>query len=393
MYFGFSKKEVENERTVVFWTLQLAAFDGFINGVITEFEKENPGAKIKWVDVPYSEGEKRTLAAVMSDNPPDLVNLNPDFSFLLAQKGALAFFSEKDISQFNQGLMSALRYDGKCFALPFYATSAVTFYNKALLQKAGISKVPKTYDELYALAEPLKNDYGVFVTMPALSENDTMLKILNKYGINSPQKLDTKAAYELFRLYKALYERNLIPKESLTQTHREVLEKYMSGELVFLQAGANFLNLIKENAPQVYKNTGIARQMVGTTGRYDFSLMNLIIPERAKNKELALKFALYLTNEKNQLEFSKLTNVLPVEKNALKNEYYTSCGEDLISQSRCVSAAQLNSVQKPILYAQNQKEVITLVNTQTQEIVMGKNSIEKALKDTASKWERLISTR
>lgn len=42
---------------------------------------------IKWVDVPFSEGEKRTLAAVMTDNPPDLINLNPDFSALLAQKG------------------------------------------------------------------------------------------------------------------------------------------------------------------------------------------------------------------------------------------------------------------------------------------------------------------
>ncbi len=64
-------------------------FAPYINGVIDEFESQNPNIKIKWIDVPFSEGEKRTLASVLSDNPPDLVNLNPDFSATLAHKGAL----------------------------------------------------------------------------------------------------------------------------------------------------------------------------------------------------------------------------------------------------------------------------------------------------------------
>ena len=74
---------------VVFWTLQMNDFAPYINGIIEEFETQNPEIKIKWVDVPFSEGEKRTLASVLSDNPPDLVNLNPDFSATLAHKGAL----------------------------------------------------------------------------------------------------------------------------------------------------------------------------------------------------------------------------------------------------------------------------------------------------------------
>ena len=74
---------------VVFWTLQMNDFAPYMNKVIKEFEVQNPEIKIKWVDVPFSEGEKRTLASVLSDNPPDLINLNPDFSALLAQRGAL----------------------------------------------------------------------------------------------------------------------------------------------------------------------------------------------------------------------------------------------------------------------------------------------------------------
>ena len=87
IFFIFSKKQENNE--VVFWTLQMNDFAPYINGVIKEFESENPNIKIKWVDVPFSEGEKRTLASVLSDNPPDLVNLNPDFSSTLACFGAI----------------------------------------------------------------------------------------------------------------------------------------------------------------------------------------------------------------------------------------------------------------------------------------------------------------
>lgn len=86
IFFVFQKQE-NNE--VVFWTLQMNDFAPYINGVIKEFEAENPNIKIKWVDVPFSEEKKRTLASVLSDNPPDLVNLNPDFSSTLAHKGAL----------------------------------------------------------------------------------------------------------------------------------------------------------------------------------------------------------------------------------------------------------------------------------------------------------------
>ena len=74
----------------------MSDFAPYINGVISDFEQENPDIKIKWVDIPFSEGEKRTLASVLSDNPPDLVNLNPDFSATLAHKGALQEISKAD---------------------------------------------------------------------------------------------------------------------------------------------------------------------------------------------------------------------------------------------------------------------------------------------------------
>jgi putative chitobiose transport system substrate-binding protein len=361
-----------------------------MNGVISDFEMENPDIKIKWIDVPFSEGEKRTLASVLSDNPPDLINLNPDFSATLAQKGALYEIPEENAKQYNQAIVNSLKYNGKLYSLPWYATSAVTIYNKALIKKAGV-KIPKTYEEIAQIAPQIKSKTGAYVFLPNITENDTMLKILNKYGVNSPDTINNEKSVYVFEMFKNLYSKNLIPKESITQTHREALEKYMSENIVLFQAGANFLNMIKENAPSTYNHTDVAPQIVGSIGQNDFSLMNFVIPERAKHKSEAVKFVLFLTNNKNQLELAKLTNVIAVNKETLNNEFYTKYSEDdLMAKARVISAKQLNKVEPVINSSRNQKDINNLINSTVQNILLNKGEIKQLLDIVSSSWTELI---
>lgn len=381
---AFLKPSNKPENDVVFWTLQMNDFAPYITGVISEFEKENPEIKIKWIDVPFSEGEKRTLASVLSDNPPDLINLNPDFTALLAQRGALYEIEEQYTKQYNQEITDALKYNGKLYSLPWYATSAVTIYNKELAAKAGV-KLPETYEDLADIAPAVRQKTGAYIMLPNITENDTMLKILNKYGVTS-QNINSNKSVQIFDYFKKLYEKDLIPKESITQTHREALEKYMAEKIVFFQAGANFLNMIKENAPSTYAKTDVAPQVIGELGQNDFSLMNFVIPARAKHKEEALKFALFLTNDKNQLELAKLTNVLAVNQKTLNDEFYTKYDKnDLTAKARVISAKQLYKITPVMVTERNQKEINTIVNTAVQQILLNKNTTKKILDDVSNK--------
>lgn len=387
-YKILNQSEKNNE--VVFWTLQMSDFSNYMNEVISEFEAQNPNIKIKWIDVPFSEGEKRTLASVLSDNPPDLINLNPDFSATLAQKGALFEIPEEATSQYNHSIINSLKYKGKLYSLPWYATSAVTIYNKRLIDKANV-QVPLTYAEAEKVAPIIKSKTGAYVFLPNITENDTMLKILNKYGINSPETIASPQSAKVFEYFKALYTKNLIPKESITQTHREALEKYMSENIVLFQAGANFLNMIKENAPMTYKHTDVAPQITGELGQNDFSLMNFVIPLKAKHKNEALKFALFLTNDKNQLELAKLTNVIAVNKKTLNDDFYTKYKEnDLMAKARVISAQQLNKVEPVLKSSQNQKDINNLINTATQKILLGEDNTENILNKLSKDWSDLL---
>ncbi len=388
--FSSLKKEKSSQNEVIFWTLQMSDFSDYMNGVISEFEAQNPEIKIKWIDVPFSEGEKRTLASVLSDNPPDLINLNPDFSATLAQKGALYEIPQNAAQDFVPEIANSLKYNGKLYSLPWYATSAVTIFNKELLKKAG-AEVPKTYEEIAKIAPQIKEKTGAYAFLPNITENDTMLKILNKYGVNGWENINSEKSVEVFEFYKGLYVKNLIPKESITQTHREALEKYMSENIVLFQAGANFLNMIKENAPSTYQNTDVAPQITGELGQNDFSLMNFVIPLKAPHKDAALKFALFLTNFENQLELAKLTNVIATNKKTLCNDFYTKYDEgDLMAKARVISAKQLNHVQPVMRVNRNQKDINNLVNTAVQEILLNKAPTKTILDNVAKEWQMLV---
>ena len=379
--FYNQKEEKNDKKTIVFWTLQLGTVDKYINSIICNFEKENPEYKIKWIDVPYAEGEKRTLAAILTDNPPDLINLTPDFSLLLAQKNALYNIEEKKLTQFLPSLLETLKYNEKYFGIPFYATSAITLKNKELAKKS-----IKTYDELFNL----EKSNTAYLTMISFAENDTLLKLLNKYNINSAQNINSEKSIYLYTQLKRMYDKGQLPKESITQTHRDALEKYMSGQLVYLVTGSNFLNMIKENAPSVYRNTEILPQLVGETNKYDYSLMNFVIPKLAKNKEKALDFALYFTNETNQLEFAKMTTILPTNKNALENNYFKNTdNNDLQAQARIISANQLNNLQEPLKNIKNKKELNTTSANYIQDILINNADIKKTLGNFAQDWEKL----
>jgi len=94
------KKQQKNAggvRKFVFWSIQLKPiYEKQMNNIISEFEKKYPKYKVIWVDIPIQEAQKRTLASILSSTPPDLINLNPEFSHVLAQKNALHFFKESE---------------------------------------------------------------------------------------------------------------------------------------------------------------------------------------------------------------------------------------------------------------------------------------------------------
>ena len=386
---------------IEFWTLQLSGFSGYINSVIREYENLHPGIKIKWIDVPFSEGEKRALAAVLSNNVPDLINMNPDFGATLASKGALTniknFINKDEYDNYLSISWQASSIDDFVFGIPWYITSAVTFYNTKILTNAGIrqDEIPKTYSELGEIAYKIKEKTDKYVLMPTLTEDGNMLKFFNKYAVPIVDKthhkaiFNTKQAIKVLSFWKNLYEKGFIPTESITQGHREALSKFQAGETAFIVAGPNFLKIIKQNSPQIYAKLRVSKQLTGSEHKTDFSLMNLVIPVRSKHPREAARFALFLTNKKNQLKFCKLATILPSEKHALMSKFFIEGNnDDLMVKSRLISAKQLTNSLQPIPPMKNRKDLYEIIDFMTQAVLLGQKAPEEALNSAVLEWNK-----
>jgi len=368
--------ESKQPKKLTFWSIQLKPiYEKQINQIISEFEAKNPNYKVTWVDIPIQEAQKRTLASILSSTPPDLINLNPEFSQILAKKNALEFFDEIEVNDFHEGLVDKLRYKEDIYALPFYATSPVTIYNKEI-----IGSQIKTYDDIFKNASKIYSITGVAPFVAPLNENDTLLKILNKYNIEAFSNDEKEQTVKLFDEFNKMYKKGYLPKDTLTINHREMIEKYMSEQVGLVVAGSNFIKMIKENAPDVYEKSAIAPQLVGLNKKYDVSLMNLVIPKKSKNKDMAREFAYILTNEQNQLELAKLTNVLPANIYALKDSYFKNCSSDLIDSARCIGAKQLDNLIDSNVEILDKKALSENLNKEFESILLDKNSDFETIK-------------
>ena len=98
-----------------------------------------------------------------------------------------------------------------------------------------------------------------------------------------------------------------------------------------------------------------------------------------------------MTNDKNQLELAKLTNVIAVNKKTLNNEFYTKYSDnDLMAKARVISAKQLNKVEPTMRTSRNQKDVNNLVNTAVQNILLDKGRTEEILNKLSKDWAELV---
>jgi putative chitobiose transport system substrate-binding protein len=386
---------------VEFWTMQLQPqFTDYFNELIAQFEKENPGTTVKWVDVPWGDMQSKILTAVSAGTAPDVVNLNPDFAAQLAGRNAWLDLdnriAEGDRAQYLPKIWQANSLDGKSFGIPWYLSTSVTLYNKDLLERSGISKPPATYEELAQVAKQVKEKtgkYAFFITFVAEDSGEGLQSFVQMGAeLLDPQgkaAFNTPEGKAVFQYWTDLYQQNLLPKEVLTQGHRRAIELYQSGETALLSTGAQFLKTIDTNAPAIGKVSAAAAQISGKTNKKSVAVMNLAIPRNTDQPDMALKFALFVTNDANQLAFSKTANVLPSTAKALQDPYFTSITADAppLDQTRSISAKQMQDAEVLVPNIKDIKELQKIVYDNLQASMLGEKSVDQAVADAAAEWD------
>ncbi|MBW4466736.1 MAG: sugar ABC transporter substrate-binding protein [Pegethrix bostrychoides GSE-TBD4-15B] len=386
---------------VEFWTMQLEAkFSDYFKTLIGQFEQQNPGVKVRWVDIPWADMQSKILTAVSANTAPDVVNLNPDFAAQLAGRNAWLTLNDRvataDKEQFLPKIWQASSLENQSFGLPWYLSTSITIYNKDLLQKAGITEPPTTYAALAEAARQVKEKTGkyAFFTTAVPEDSAELLQSMVQMGVtlldaNGKAAFNSAEGKAAFQYWSDLYQQNLLPKEVLTQGHRRAIELYQAGETAMLTTGPQFLKTIETDAPAVAQVSAVAPQITGSTGKKNVAVMNLVIPRNTDQPDAALKFALFVTNNTNQLSFAKAANVLPSTTAALKDSYFTQvdAAAPAFDQARAVSAQQMPDAEILLPQIKDIKELQKVVYDNLQAAMLGEKPVEQALSDAAAAWD------
>ncbi len=387
---------------VEFWTMQLQPdYTDYFNQLIGKFEQQNPQTKVRWVDVPWSDMEKKILTAVSAGTAPDVVNLNPNFASQLAERNAWLELDSQvpdDVRQrYLPSIWKASTLNGKSFGLPWYLTARVTIYNTDLLKQAGISQPPTTYEELAQVAKQVKEKTGKYAFFTTVVPEDST-EILESFVQMGVQLVDDqgKAAFNspegkaAFQYWLDLYKNDLLPREILTQGHRHAIDLYQQGEIAFLASGPEFLETIAKNAPTIAQASASAPQISGKTDKKNAAAMNLVIPRETDQPDAALKFALFVSNNENQLAFAKAANVLPSTVAALEDSYFKTVPANAspVEKARIVSAKQLQDAEVLIPAMEDLKVLQKAIYTNLQAAMLGQKPTDQAIADAAQTWDQ-----
>jgi multiple sugar transport system substrate-binding protein len=125
--------------TLVFVTAQP---DGTFDDAIASFEAANPGVVVEEQKVPFDDLNSTVLARVgAKDTGIDLIHVDEPRIASLAARGLLMDLSdmrEQAAAAVPEGPLEVTTYDDKLYALPQWTSSQVLYYNKDLLEAAGV---------------------------------------------------------------------------------------------------------------------------------------------------------------------------------------------------------------------------------------------------------------
>jgi len=293
------------------------------------------------------------------------------------------------------GASKIFTVDGKLLGVPYSNDFRVLLINKKHFDDAGVTKTPKTLDELVAAAKKIKEKgvtkYPIGLPLSATEGTSTAWYLLTKaFGGElfdedfNPQFVSPDSAG-----YKALAFELMLMKEGLVDPASTGLKDSQINEGMFTQGLTSIMlagepgRLGKMNDPKQSKVAGQVEAILVPTASGEtrtFGLPEAVgIPKTAQNKEAAIAFVKWLTSR----EFEKknwANGLLPTRTSALVELNETgklSSGDTLVEQAKTVEA--LFPQGTPTWYPQFSSAVNTAINSAAK----GQVTVDQAMQSIA----------
>jgi len=178
---GSGSSDVSCTNTIVHKDAPVVTVWGWYQSLETvadQFNESHSDVQVCWTNAGQGGDQytKLKTALAAGSGAPDIVQIEYDQLYSYTINGSLVDLSEygaDDLaSKFNEGTWKDVSYGGKVWEIPVDSGPMAVYYRQDLLEKAGITKLPTTWDEFAAAAEQYKASgaEGSFVNFPLNGE-------------------------------------------------------------------------------------------------------------------------------------------------------------------------------------------------------------------------------
>ena len=399
LLFGAGTASAAPSAQLEFWTISLQPlFTSYMQRTIARYGQLHPDVSVRWIDVQPQAVDQKLLASIAGGVPPDVVNLNTESILRMAEVHALvdtdAAVPSDVRARYFPNIWASLRYQGRSYGIPWYVVPDVLAYNRGLFQRAGLDPAhpPATTTAFADAAVQIKQRTGVYGFMPNV-DGIRLLAVFQEEGLpvlsaDRKHALFAGPAYvALLSRYVNLYRRGMFPDDTLQHGYLGATERYAGGQLGMLTTGPQFLLRVKTDSPGVYGDTLVAPAPLGAGHVLNLPTMALAVPAAGRHRDQAVAFALYMTDDENQLAFDHQVVIFPSTRRAAADPFFTRGGDSPEDRARVIAARELGIARDLTVVVPHSDELFRAFRDAVESAFYGRTTPAQALAEAAREWD------
>lgn len=294
---------------------------------IDDFEAANPGIKVQLSNGSWDSAHDQFLSWINTGDTPDITVLGPKWLPELIELGGLQPFDDYltpgFIDDFPASLTDPLKFDGKIYSVPEALSTRMMYYRKDLFDKAGVTSVPKTWDEMTAALQAVNappDVYGMaiqgggdetvwYYTYFMFGAGGDFVDSSGKWAINQPANVEgLQYEVDLVNKYK------VSPPDTVTVDQDTLKALFTTGKAAVYWGPPWTLPSIDKS---IYDSVQIANYPTKSGNPAPLYIQDsFALFKAAKHPKEAVKFLEFWSQAKYQVDFNVTESLIPVTNSA-----------------------------------------------------------------------------
>jgi multiple sugar transport system substrate-binding protein len=290
------------------------------------FEKQYPDVDVSVEVVSWDNLQQKLTTDISGGDNADLSIIGTRWLLDFVSQDTVAaldgYINDEFRGRFISTFLNPSVIKGKTWGLPIAASARAMFFNKTILDKAGVATPPKTWDDVLAACAKIKQAYPTDAYCFGLQGKEIESDVYFYYALwtyggdlvtaDKKSGLDTPAGIKAATLYRTMIDKGYSEPSVTAYNREDVQNLFKQGKIGMMITAPWLIGQIKTEAPKL--DYGIAPIPEGSRPATYGVTDSIVMFENSKHKKEAWDFLNFVFQTPWRVKFDGNEGFLPVNK-------------------------------------------------------------------------------